>query len=401
MNNVTLLGATGSIGRQTLDVMHLHPDRFALFAVAANKNVDAMKALCAKWHPRYAVMSDEAAAQQLSDALTAIGSHTEVLSGDDGLCFIASHPDVHTVMTGIVGGAGLRASMAAASSGKKILLANKESLVMAGPLFLAAAKASGATIIPVDSEHNAVFQCWNDTRHAGPAAISRVYLTASGGPFLRRTPETLATVTPEEAVRHPRWNMGAKISVDSATLTNKALELMEAHYLFDLPFEQLSVLIHPQSTVHALVEYQDGSVLTHLGEPDMRVPISHALGWPDRIASGVTAKRLLENPMTLQFEPLIPGQFRCFDMAQEAMRAGHAAMIAFNAANEVAVQAFLDKQLSFTGIAALIDAVMSMQSRPVIASLADVFALDKDTRRLAISHLASGVLVCHTSSSVF
>ncbi|MFI4956873.1 MAG: 1-deoxy-D-xylulose-5-phosphate reductoisomerase [Gammaproteobacteria bacterium] len=398
MNRVALLGATGSIGRQTLDVMSLHPGRFSLFAVAANRSVEGMLPICLSWKPTYAVMCDETAAQQLSEALLAKGSDTTVLSGDEGLCFIAAHPDVDTVMTGIVGGAGLRASMAAAESGKKILLANKESLVMAGPLFMEAASRSGATIIPVDSEHNAVFQCWNDTRHAGKQSISRVYLTASGGPFLRRSIHELNTVTPEEAVRHPRWNMGAKISVDSATLANKALELMEAHYLFGLSFDELGVLIHPQSTVHALVEYKDGSVLTHLGEPDMRVPISYALGWPDRIESGVTAKRLLDNPLSLQFEALQPGQFRCFDLAQTAMRAGQADMIIFNAANEVAVQAFLDKQLSFMGIPALIETLLSVQSRPLIASLADVFALDKDTRRLGATHLANGAFACPTSS---
>lgn len=397
MNTVTLLGATGSIGRQTLDVMQCHPDRFTLFAAAAQRQVDGMLAICMTWQPRFAVMADPLAAEQLMQLLQAQGSGTTVLSGEEALCMIASHPDVDTVMTGIVGGAGLRASMAAASSGKKILLANKESLVMAGPLFLAAAAASGATIIPVDSEHNAVFQCWNDTRLGKQAAVSRVYLTASGGPFLHRARDTWGTITPEEAVRHPRWNMGAKISVDSATMANKALEVMEAHYLFDLPFDRISVLIHPQSTIHALVEYADGSVLTHMGEPDMRIPISHALGWPDRIASGVTAERLLSNPLTMQFEPLQQGQFPCFELAQHAMMLGEAGMIIFNAANEVAVQAFLDKQLSFTGIATLIESVLTTQSRPVIASLADVFALDKETRRMAASHLASGDALCSTS----
>ncbi len=381
MIQLTLLGATGSIGRQTLDVVALHPDRFKIFALSAHRSADAMLALCLRWQPVYAVMMDAKAADTLSQQLSAHQVKTTVLSGEDALCMIASHPDVDAVMTGIVGGAGLRASMAAASTGKKILLANKESLVMAGPLFLDAAKQSGATIIPVDSEHNAVFQCWKDTRHADRSPVSRVYLTASGGPFLRHAPDALKDITPEQAVRHPRWNMGAKISVDSATLANKGLEIIEAHFLFDLPCEQLGVLIHPQSTVHALVEYIDGSVLTHLGEPDMRIAISYALGWPDRIDSGVVPSRLLSNPLSLQFEALNPGQFPCFDLAMQAMKAGQADVIIFNAANEMAVQSFLDKKIAFTDIPVLIEKALISQPRIAINTLEDVLRLNDATNQ--------------------
>ncbi len=377
---ITILGATGSIGRQTLEVIQLHPDLFQVFALSANHSVSGMLSLCLTWKPIYAVMQDEKAAERLSQQLFSHGAETTVLSGQEGLCFIASHPDVEVVMASIVGGAGLPSSLAAASSGKTILLANKESLVMAGSLFLSAAKQSGATIIPVDSEHNAIFQCWKDTHHAGHERLSRIYLTASGGPFLRYPAEALANVTPEQAVKHPRWNMGPKISVDCATMANKGLEVIEAHFLFDLPYEQLGVLIHPQSTVHALAEYIDGSVLAHLGEHDMRVAISYALGWPDRIASGINATHLFGQMLSLQFEPLKTGQFPCYDLAMQALQAGQADVIIFNAANEVAVQAFLDKQLAFTDIPVLIEKILAQQPRRAIASLVDVVELDKATR---------------------
>lgn len=376
---VTILGATGSIGQQTLQVIALHPDRFRVFALTAQRNAKVLFQQCLMFSPRYAVMVDPQAAQELKDALNDAGSHTEVLCGATALEAVASASEVSLVMAGVVGAAGLPASFAAVRAGKTVLLANKEALVMSGRLFMEQARVSGAQIIPVDSEHNAVFQCWQQTRHGDARWLERLYLTASGGPFLHADPAMLETVTPQQAIKHPTWAMGAKISIDSATLANKALELMEAHYLFDLPWEQLDVLMHPQSIVHALAHYCDGSVLSHMGAHDMRIPISYALGFPDRIASGVGAS-FLNQAFQLTFEPLRAGQFPCFEWGRQAMQAGAAAMIIFNAANEVAVQAFLNQQIPFLQIATWIGE--ALQATPVlpITDLTAVTAQDQLTR---------------------
>ena len=348
MQRITVLGATGSIGESTLDVVSRHPDRFEVFALTARRSDARLLEQCLRFAPAYAVLSDRESAARLREALARSGSRTEVLDGPRAAAEVASASETDLVMAAIVGAAGLEPTLAAARAGKTLLLANKEAIVMAGPVFLAAAREGGARILPIDSEHNAVFQCLpaDGTR----AGVRRIVLTASGGPFRRMDPAQMADVTPEQAIAHPNWSMGRKISVDSATMMNKGLELIEAHFLFDMPPPRLDVVIHPQSIVHSMVEYVDGSVLAQLGHPDMRTPIAHAMGWPQRIDSGVSVLDLAQHGR-LDFERPDPARFPCLRLAREALLAGAAAPCVLNAANEVAVEAFLDRRIRFTDIA--------------------------------------------------
>jgi 1-deoxy-D-xylulose-5-phosphate reductoisomerase len=381
---VAVLGSTGSIGESTLDVLARHPERFKLVAIAANSKADKLAAQIRRWRPAYAALADERAGAQLHELLGDAAPGTRVLLGPGALEELAALSEVQCVMAAIVGGAGLRSTLAAARAGKRLLLANKESLVMAGPLLLAAARAGGATLLPVDSEHNAIFQCLPPGARTGitPPGLKRVLLTASGGPFRDTPAEALASVTPEAACAHPNWVMGRKISVDSATLMNKGLELIEACLLFGLTPSQVQILVHPQSIVHSLVEYVDGSVLAQLGAPDMRTPIAHALAWPERIESGVESLDLLKAGR-LDFRPPDTDKFRCLALAQAAACAGGLHPAVLNAANEVAVEAFLERRLNFPGIAAVIEAVVQRGTGGVIGGLDDVFAADAESRVLA------------------
>jgi 1-deoxy-D-xylulose-5-phosphate reductoisomerase len=389
---VAVLGSTGSIGESTLDVVARHPDRYRLVAIGANRNVTKLAEQIARHHPAYAALADETAAGELRRLLGtsthaangASGTRTRILSGPDALTEIAALSEVDAVMAAIVGGAGLRSSLAAARAGKRLLLANKESLVMAGPLFMEAVRAGGATLLPIDSEHNAIFQCMPHNMRVGtaPSGVRRVLLTASGGPFRDWAHEAIAAATPEQAVAHPNWVMGRKISVDSATLMNKGIELIEACLLFGLPPQQVEVVVHPQSIVHSAVEYLDGSVLAQLGSPDMRTPIAHALAWPDRIASGVEFLDLVRTAR-LDFRAPDPDKFRCLALAQAAARAGGLAPAVLNAANEVAVQAFLDRQLNFLEIATVIETVVAQCGGGDVGSLEDVLAADAESRQRA------------------
>jgi 1-deoxy-D-xylulose-5-phosphate reductoisomerase len=385
---VAVLGSTGSIGESTLDVVARHPDRFRLVAIGANRSAAKLADQIARYRPAYAALADETAAGELKRLLGDSAPQTRILMGEGALTEIASMPEVHSVMAAIVGGAGLRSTLAAARAGKRLLLANKESLVMAGPLLMDAVRAGGAVLLPIDSEHNAIFQCMPHNTRVGspPPGVRRVLLTASGGPFRDWTREAIATATPEQACAHPNWVMGRKISVDSATLMNKGLELIEACLLFAVPPQQVEVVVHPQSIVHSAVEYLDGSVLAQLGSPDMRTPIAHALAWPDRIASGVEFLDLVRTAR-LDFRAPEPDKFRCLALAQAAARAGGLTPAVLNAANEVAVQAFLDRQLNFLEIAAVIESVVAQSSGGVIGSLEDVLAADSESRQRAAERI--------------
>jgi 1-deoxy-D-xylulose-5-phosphate reductoisomerase len=386
MMNLTILGSTGSIGRGTLDVVARHPSRYRVFALGANRQHAMLAEQCLRFSPRYAVLADLAAAELLRARLRDAGCPTEVLGGERALVEVSEAGETDALMAAIVGAAGLEAAIAAARAGKRILLANKESLVMAGDVFLSACRDGGATVLPIDSEHNAVFQCLPGGRADGPG-IRRILLTASGGPFRSASREAMARATPEQACAHPNWSMGRKISVDSATMMNKGLELIEAHYLFGLPGSRLDVVVHPQSIVHSLVEYADGSMLAQLGNPDMRTPIAYALAYPERIDSGVTPLDLAMIGR-LEFEEPDMDRFPCLRLAHEALRAGAGAPCILNAANEVAVDAFLSRRIRFDGIAALNERVLqAMGTRPAGADVAGVLALDAESRRVALSEL--------------
>ncbi len=392
-HRVAVLGSTGSIGVSTLDVIARHPDRFEVVALSAHSNIARLLEQCIAHAPRFVVVSSPDRAAPLTEGLARAGLSAEVLVGGDALAAIAAHADVDVVMAGIVGAAGLRSALAAAEAGKRILLANKEALVMSGPLFMSAVKRGGATLLPVDSEHNAIFQC-----RAGdhPRGVRKVVLTASGGPFLRASEEFLHTVTPEQACAHPRWSMGRKISVDSATLMNKGLELIEACLLFDLAPAQVEVVVHPQSIVHSLVEYCDGSMLAQLGNPDMRVPIAHALGWPDRIDSGVESLDVVRAGR-LEFEAPDLARFPCLSLAMTVAGLGGTAPAVLNAANEVAVHAFLERRLGFTDIPRAIEAVLEQHSVRSVSSLEDVLAADDWSRRqtqVAVARCGGTAGVC-------
>jgi 1-deoxy-D-xylulose-5-phosphate reductoisomerase len=379
---LTILGATGSIGVSTLDVVARHPGRFEVVALTGHRRVDVLAEQCRRFKPRYAVVGAAADAAGLAAALGDCG--TEVLSGPEALVRVAALPEVDAVMAAIVGAAGLPPTLAAAQAGKRVLLANKEALVMAGSVFMNAVKQAGATLLPIDSEHNAVFQslpagfAGDYDRHG----VSRILLTASGGPF-RRTPlAELANVTPEQAVAHPNWSMGRKISVDSATMMNKGLEVIEARWLFDATPDQIEVVIHPQSVIHSLVQYVDGSVIAELGNPDMRTPIAHALAWPERIAAGVAPLDLFA-VARLDFERPDLERFPCLALAYRALRAGGNAPAVLNAANEVAVEAFLDGRLTFQGIGAVIAATLDAVPVGPADDLAAVLAADAAAREAA------------------
>lgn len=386
---IAVLGSTGSIGESTLDVLRRHPDRYRVVALVARSSAARLVEQALEFRPDYVAIADASRAAEVRERLAATGCDIQVLAGEEAAAQLVVLPEVDCVVAAIVGAAGLPSTLAAAGAGKRLLIANKEALVMAGPLVLAAARRSGALVIPLDSEHNAIFQCLPPAGQLGeaPPGVRRILLTASGGPFRDWSSAAIENVTPEQACAHPTWNMGRKISVDSATLMNKGLELIEAALLFGLPVERIEVVIHRQSVVHSLVEYVDGSVLAQLGSPDMRTPIAHALAWPDRMASGVQFLDLLR-VARLDFEAPDTGRFPCLALAIEAARAGGEMPAVLNAANEVAVGAFLDRRLAFGGIAETCAAVMEAWGRVEEAhELGMILAADARARALATEHI--------------
>jgi 1-deoxy-D-xylulose-5-phosphate reductoisomerase len=379
-----ILGATGSIGRSTLDVVARHPQRWQVYALSAHSRIDELAAQCLRLHPRHAVVADDAGARRLREQLRSAGVRTEVHVGAQALCELAAHPEVDAVMAAIVGAAGLPACLAAARAGKRLLLANKEALVVGGALFMATVRAGGATLLPIDSEHSAIFQCLPPQRERWAATIDHIVLTASGGPFRQRDPATLAAVTPEQACAHPNWVMGRKISVDSATMMNKALEVIEARWLFDLAPEQVRVLIHPQSIVHSMVVCRDGSVLAQLGTPDMRVPIAVGLAYPERVECGAEVPDFTRLG-ALGFEAPDAQRYPCLALAWQALRGPEGTAAVLNAANEEAVAAFLDGRVRFTDIHR-VNAETVERVRPALPeqpALEDLLALDAQARRHA------------------
>ena len=384
IQHITILGSTGSIGTSTLDVVARHPGKFKIVALTAYSQVDLLFRQCQQFKPGFAVLLDDAAAMQLRQRVREAGLGTEVLSGIAALEQVAVLPEVDAVMAAIVGAAGLRPTLAAARAGKKILLANKETLVMAGNVFMDAVRASGATLLPIDSEHNAIFQALPRGYDGDLAAsgVRRILLTASGGPF-RDTPlEELHNVTPEQACAHPNWVMGRKISVDSASMMNKGLEVIEAHWLFNAHADDIQVVVHPQSVIHSLVEYVDGSVLAQLGNPDMRTPIAYGLAYPERIDAGVAPLDLFK-VATMNFTAPDFERFPCLALAYQALRAAGTAPAVLNAANEVAVAAFLDRKISFLAIPRVIGTVMETLPVAAVESLEDVLDADAEARRVA------------------
>ncbi len=384
VQGLAILGATGSVGVSTLDVVARNPDGFAVRALTGCRNWELLLEQCRRFRPAVAVLVEPGAAARLAAAVKAEGLPVEVLSGAAALQDVAARDDVDAVMAAIVGAAGLLPTLAAAHAGKRVLLANKEAVVMAGGLLSAALAASGGTLVPIDSEHNALFQCLppGGSADTDGAGVVSLVLTASGGPFLDTPLEALEAVTPAAACRHPNWDMGRKISVDSATMMNKGLEIIEACRLFDVGAERIRVVIHPESIVHSLVEYRDGSVLAQLGNPDMRTPIAHALAWPGRILSGVAPLDLAALG-TLTFRPADLDRFPCLALAMAAAEAGGGAPIVLNAANEVAVAAFLDGRIGFMTISAVIDSILAQYAGPEPGDLEAILALDADIRRLA------------------
>ena len=381
---ITGLGATGSIGASTLDVVALHADRYGVFALTGFSQMDVLYAQCLQHAPVFAVVAESAQADHLQTRLQAAGLQTRVLHGADALAEVAADPRVDVVMAAIVGAAGLPPPLAAVPAGKRVLLANKEALVMSGALFMQAVQDSGAQLLPIDSEHNAIFQCMPGDYSKGLAAVGvrRILLTASGGPFRDMALADLAHVTPAQACAHPNWSMGQKISVDSASMMNKGLELIEACWLFDARPEQVEVVVHPQSVVHSLVDYVDGSVLAQLGNPDMRTPIAHALAWPERIDSGVSALDLLLTAR-LDFHAPDPQRFPCLGLARQAFDAGGTACATLNAANEVAVQAFLQQRIGFTDIPVIIEHTLNSLTPEPVRELAQVMRADSQARACA------------------
>ena len=389
MQNITILGSTGTIGQQTLDVIARHADLYKVYALAANANVDALLKQCMQYQPKFAVLLDEKSALDLQTKLKMQHSATQVLAGLSGLIQVSSDAEVDSVMAAIVGAAGLQPAMAAAHAGKRILLANKETLVMAGSLFMEAVKKGGATLLPIDSEHNAIFQVMppKHLQHLADGQISnmgikKIILTASGGPFRQYTQSQLDNVTPELALKHPNWVMGAKITIDSASLMNKGLEVIEAHWLFNAKPDQIDVVVHPQSVVHSMVEYIDGSVLAQLGNPDMRTPIAYALAYPNRIESGVASLNLLEIAK-LTFEAPDKKRFPCLQLAYDALLLGGTAPAILNAVNEVAVAAFLNKQCHFLEIPHLIQTALDTIKIAPVSSIEQLIAVDHEARSFA------------------
>lgn len=390
MQNVTILGSTGTIGEQTLDVIARHPSRYKVFALTANTNVNVMLQQCLQYKPTYAVMLDAKAANKLSEALVNEKAKITVLTGISSLEDVSSDTEVDIVMAAIVGAAGLKPAMAAAKTGKRILLANKETLVMAGKLFMDAVKKGGASLLPIDSEHNAIFQVMppNHLEHLADGGIRKIILTASGGPFRQHTLEQIAVATPDLALKHPNWVMGAKITIDSASLMNKGLEVIEAHWLFNAKPEQIEVVVHPQSVIHSMVEYVDGSVLAQLGNPDMRTPIAYGLAYPERIDAGVSSLDFL-SVGKLEFEAPDTKRFPCLKLAYDALDAGGTASTILNAVNEVAVHAFLSRKINFTGIPDLITSALEYMNIEAVASIEHLVETDEKARQYANDWIAS------------
>ena len=386
MEKIVILGSTGSIGCNALEVIKLHKEKYKVFALTANKNVDLLTQQCVDFEPEFAIALNSDANQQLKKNLLALNIKTVVLDDEKSLDWLASHKDTVTVISAIVGAAGLKPTMAAANSGKKILLANKETLVMAGELFVKAVKKSNAILIPIDSEHNAILQVLPQSKKINGKSngIRKILLTASGGPFRTSSKEELRHVTPKEALRHPNWIMGKKITIDSATMMNKGLEVIEACWLFDIPACDIEVIIHPQSIIHSLVEYIDGSTLAQLGNPDMRTPIAYALSHPERIESGVSGLDLIKTKR-LDFEAPDLDKFPCLGLAYKALLMGQSAPTILNAANEVAVDAFLTESITFNQIAELIEFCMSTIKSQPLDSIETVLEVDSQTRHLAVS----------------
>jgi 1-deoxy-D-xylulose-5-phosphate reductoisomerase len=386
MNGVCVLGSTGSIGVSTLDVLRLNKDLYDVIALTAHKNIDRLYHQCIEFNPLYAVVSDETLAKQLSLMLKKTASKTSVLSGEQALCDAAKLSDVNIVVAAIVGAVGLLPCLSAAESGKRILLANKEALVVSGELFMSTVRSNGAELIPLDSEHNALFQCMPSGYLTGQKAegVRKLVLTASGGPFLNTNIADLKNVTPEQACAHPNWSMGKKISVDSATMLNKGLEVIEASYLFNTSATDIDVVIHPQSIIHSLVDYKDGSVLAQLGNPDMKTPIAHALAWPNRIDSGVSPLDLTKHGTLTFCEPDLK-RFPCLKMAFDALNAGGVMPAILNAANEVAVESFLQGKLSFTNISNVIESVMNSMENQSADSIEKILQTDGLARHSALT----------------
>lgn len=375
---ISILGSTGSIGVSTLQVIEVNPERFSVFALSCFQNTDLFLEQCQKFHPAYAVVADQQKYAEFKQRLERAGLKTELLSGAEGLETIASHETVDQVMAGIVGAAGLKPTLAAAQAGKRVLLANKEALVMSGKLFVDSVSRSGAELMPIDSEHNAIYQCMP----GGTQGIEKILLTGSGGPFRTTPTEQLAQITPEQACRHPNWDMGKKISVDSSTMMNKGLEYIEACWLFDVESEQIEIVVHPQSIVHSMVSYTDGSVLAQMGNPDMRTPIAHAMAWPERTKSGVQPLDF-KSIAALEFEAPDEQHFPAIRIAREAWQAGGVSSIVLNAANEVAVEAFLQKQISYTGICGVVEDSLQANINGDETELDGILVVDKETRRIA------------------
>lgn len=387
---LTILGSTGSIGESTLDVVSRHPEKFRVFALAGHRQVDKLAAQCKQFRPEYAVVGDAGHAAELEKKLKQEGIDTQVLYGAQALIDVASADEVSGVMCAIVGAAGLPSALAAAQKGKTIYLANKETLVVSGALFMETARQNGATVLPIDSEHNAIFQVLprDYTGRLNEHGINSIILTASGGPFLNTDLSTFDSITPEQAVKHPNWSMGRKISVDSASMMNKGLELIEAHWLFNCPPEKLEVVIHPQSVIHSMVRYRDGSVLAQLGNPDMRTPIAYCLGLPERIDSGV-GELDFGSLSALTFQKPDFDRFPCLKLAYQAMNAGGAAPCVLNAANEVAVAAFLDKRIKFTDIAKVVAHCLAQDFSDGRHDIEGLLAQDAETRRQAREFMAA------------
>ena len=381
LQQVTILGATGTIGINTLDVISVHSKRFTVFALTANNNVEGLFNQCLKFKPSYAVMLEENAAEQLFQKLQQAGSSTKVLSGMASLEFVSSHENTDIVMAAIVGAAGLKPAIAAAKAGKRILLANKETLVMAGSIFMEAVEEGGATLLPIDSEHNAIFQVMpnNKGKSLANRGVKKILLTASGGPFRTASLEELKRVTVKQALHHPNWVMGPKITIDSATMMNKGLEVIEAHWLFNASPDQIEVVVHPQSVIHSMVEYVDGSVLAQLGNPDMRTPIAYALGYPDRLESGVSSLDLFKIAR-LDFEVPDTQKFPSLRLAFDALKAGGNAAAIMNAANEVAVDAFINEKISFTDIPVLIEYVLEKSQIKQVRDIEMLISSDIEAR---------------------
>ncbi len=384
--NVTILGSTGSVGVNTLDVLALHPDRYDLYALTANSNWETLAEQCCAFKPKFAVLKQRESLPALEDRLLQAGCKTKVLAGKDGLCAVAADNDVDVVMAAIVGGAGLEPTLSAVKAGKKLLLANKESLVMSGSLFMEAVQRAGVILLPIDSEHNAIYQCLANGAQDHAAGVRKIMLTGSGGPLLRKPIESLKSVTPIEACAHPNWKMGRKISVDSASMMNKGLELIEASLLFSLNPQDIEVVIHPQSIVHSMVEYVDGSVVAQLGNPDMRTPIAHGLAWPDRIESGVAGLDFT-GLADMHFEAVDLNRYPCLALCQQVACQPQSYAIALNAANEVAVEYFLNELISFTDIPIIIESVLEQTSHEEAHTIDSILALDEQAKHRALQKI--------------